>query len=311
MSAARLKAAVYGACHADALEIVLGSTPAIAAAVEFIPLDPCMTLTEDGMDEFVSRLPTLDVLIYQPISAASRGERFASAALLRGLGPHAQAISFPYFHFELYTPFVTAPDARMGRTGLDYVDYLLATLVACGLPDEAIVRELLEFQGLEPHAAMIRGASFYELESREERVLPGDRPLDVRITERVRDAHVQRRLCHTNNHPGAEVMGWIGDGVVAQLCARFGLNAPVGPGAVRPDPLDEIDYFAPPFVRRALGLAFHDDPFVSLHGERLSTAGYVARHRPAYEAVSAATLRAIFEDTLPPRPWYGALLDRL
>lgn len=307
----KLKAAVYGACHADALETVLHAHPDLREAVEFIPLEPCMTVTEPQMADFERVLPELDVLIHQPISSASRGDRFASAALLERMGAGATPISFPYFHFELYTPFITAPDPRLPPAPSDYVDYLLAALVVRGEDDPAVVERLQTFEGCDAHAVLMRGASMYELQFREERVLPGDRPLDVRVLERVRAAHAEERLCHTNNHPGPTVMGWIGDDVADRLRQVLGLPPVPPPAAARPDPLGDIDYPALPFVRSAFGLAFEDAPVVRLNGQTVGLARYVAQQRPYWEGVAPSTLRAIFEDTLPPRRWYGALLEML
>ena len=109
-------------------------------------------------------------------------------------------------------------------------------------------------------------------------------------------------------------MGWIGDEVAERLRAAFDLGPASPPApADRPDPLDGIDYPVLPFVRGAFGLTFDDTPLVKPEddGPPMTLARYVARQRPYWEQVSPAVLRAIFEETLPPRRWYGALLELL
>jgi hypothetical protein len=58
-----IRIAIYGSCHAEALQRLLLGTPGVAARLEFAPVKSCMEITADEMNDFIARLPGVDLLI--------------------------------------------------------------------------------------------------------------------------------------------------------------------------------------------------------------------------------------------------------
>lgn len=306
---APIRVAVYGSCHAGAIKRVLAGVRGLGRRIEFVPLPAVMDITAEEMTAFVADLPTIDLFLYQPISASYRGPEFASARVVEAAGPRTMLLSFAYYHFEVYTPFVTSALPGLPEPPTEYMDYLLGALIARGFSDAEIAQRLLHLEGLEPYVEGMLAAAFYEFGVREERVLEGDRPLDIRISSRVKAAFRSERLGHTPNHPAAQVLNWIADDVLTHLRPLLGKDF-AGRGSNCPDPLEDIQFFAPPFVQRAFGLTFEDAPRVVIKDRAMTLDGYIRDQRPFYEAIPRQTFLDAVEVMAQPsaRPWYTPLL---
>lgn len=305
-----IRAAIYGACHANALLKLLRGIPGLGRKIQFTPIPAVMNISPEEMEAFVASVPDLDLVLYQPISTNYRGPQFASARIVEAAGAKTTLISFAYYHFEVYTPFITSALPGLPEPPTEYMDYLLGTLIARGFNDEQIADRLLNLQGLAPYVDGMVGAAFYEFGVREERVLDGDRPLDVRISDRVRALYKDKRLGHTPNHPSTLPMRWIADDILARLEPMIGKTLGAR-WSLAADPLNDIQFFVPPFVREAFGMTF-DDKSVTLtktHG-RQNLAAYIKGQRPFYEAIPREQFIQAVETMVQPvsRPWYAPLL---
>jgi hypothetical protein len=303
-----VRAAIYGTCHATALRRVLLGVPGFADQVELVPAAECMDITADEFGELIAGIPGLDMVIYQPIAADRRGSEFATARFVETATDRTALLTFGYYHFELYTPFIFPSLHGLPNPPTHCFDYLLAALIARGGSDAEIATGLLELEGLEPYAAAMIGAAIGQLRLREDRVLDGDRPIDIPITDRVEAAYRAVRLGHTFNHPTSAVFGWIANDVLARLELMFDLQLPSLPSSDA-DPLTEIQYFAPPFVRRAFDMSFADDATTVLDYQPMPLAAYIDSQRAFYESIPRETLTRALEAMAQPtaRPWYGLL----
>jgi hypothetical protein len=305
-----IRAAIYGACHANALLKLLQAIPGLKGKIQFTPIPATMNITAEEMEAFVASVPDLDLVLYQPISANYRGPQFASARIVEAAGAKTTLISFAYYHFEVYTPFITSALPGLPEPPTEYMDYLLGALIARGFSDETIVDRLQHLEGLAPYVEGMVGAAFYEFGVREERVLDGDRPLDVRISDRVRALYKDKRLGHTPNHPSPLPMRWIADDILQRIEPMIGKTLSAR-WSLKRDPLDEIQFFAAPFVRQAFGMTFQDKPITltKTHG-RQNLADYVKGQRPFYEAIPREQFIQAVETMAQPtaRPWYTPLL---
>jgi hypothetical protein len=307
-----IRVAIYGSCHAEALQRLLLGVPGAAARLEFAPVKSCIEINADEMADFIARLPGVDLLIYQPVSTDYRGAEFATGRLVEAAGPRTRLLSFAYYHFEIYTPFITAALPTLPAPPFDYMDYLLGALIAHGFSDADVISRLLHLQGVDPYAEGMLAAAFYELRLREARTFDGDRPLDIRIADRVENAFRHQRLGHTLNHPAAPVLQWIALDVLQRLKKEFGVEFD-DPRSSDPDPLDDIQFFAAPFVRKAFGLEFSDMSEVVIERRRMSVAAYVEAQRPFYAAIPRRDFMTAMEALAQPqaRPWYTPLVQVL
>jgi hypothetical protein len=304
-----IRAVVYGSCHATALVQLLKGIPGLTRCVDILPIPPVHEIAEDALNGIVETIKDVDLLIYQPVSRDYRGEQYATARLVEALPAHAMLISFGYYHFEIYTPFISAALPGMPPPPSDYVDYLLGSLMARGLPDGEIAERLLHLEGLEPYAEAMLAAAFYELRLREDRVLEGDRALDVRLAGRVHEAFRRDRLGHTMNHPTRTVMTWIADDVLSRLEAQFGIHL-CGLRSLRADPLKPCQFVVAPFVKKAFGLTFADGRDAVLNNRRLRIGDYIKANRPYFDSLAPGALMKAVQTHAQPasRPWYSVLL---
>ncbi len=301
-----LRTALYGSCHAEGLQKVLASNPQLGAHLEFVPFASVMEITEEGMGDLISTLPSLDLLIYQPTSTDYRGETFSSAHLLQHLRGVTRPLSFAYYHLELYQPYILGPAPRFPEADFEYLDYLTGAFLARGLLDEEIAHQLLHFEEFEPYAPALLAAALSELRTRENRILDGDRPLDIRIADRVELAFRTQRLGHTVNHPTSTVFRWLADDIAVQVSQMLDLDLECAePRDV--DPLAETSFFAPPFVRRAFEMSFDDPEIVSLGGQHFSLRDYISGQRAYFKNVDEAMFWDRVEEMSSARPWFRAL----
>lgn len=303
-----IRAAIYGSCHAGALQRLLESDPHLSSRLQFIPLASCMDVTAEGIAALKTEMGSIDLFIYQNVSSDYRGAEYSSAEILRSARSRTEFLSFSYYHFESYTPFVLAPAASFPKPPSEYVDYLLGALIHHGLTDPQVVDALRHFEGFGPFAPALHAAAFSELRSRETRVLEGDRPIDIRLADRVEQAFRTTRLGHTVNHPTAAVFGWLANDVVAELGVRFGLDV-ADVEAANPDPLEDTSYSVAPFVSEAFDLAFQDEPAQRLDGERMSLDAYAAHERAYFEAIPGAAFFEAVGEMAIARPWLESLLE--
>jgi hypothetical protein len=305
-----IRAAIYGACHANALLKLLQGIPGLKGKIQFTPIPATMNITGEEMDAFIASVPDLDLVLYQPISANYRGPQFASARIVEAAGASTTLISFAYYHFEVYTPFITSALPGLPEPPTEYMDYLLGALIARGFSDEKIVDRLLHLEGLDRYVEGMVGAAFYEFGVREERVLDGDRPLDVKISDRVKALYKDKRLGHTPNHPSTLPMRWIADDILQRIEPMIGKTLSAR-WSLKSDPLNEIQFFVAPYVRKAFGMTFDDKPvtLTKTHG-RQNLADYVKGQRPFYEAIPREQFIQGVETMAQPtaRPWYTPLL---
>ena len=303
-----IRTAFYGSCHAEGLQKVLASSPQFGAHLEFVPLASVMEITQDEMGDLISALPSLDLLIYQPTSSDFRGEAFSSARLLQHLPGVTQPMSFAYYHLELYQPYILGPAPRFPEAEFEYLDYLTGACLARGLLDEEIAHQFLHFEGFEPYAPALLAAALSELRTRENRVLNGDRPLDIRIADRVERAFRTQRLGRHHEPAGktSTVFRWLADDIAVRISQMFNLDLECAEPRDA-DPLAETSFFAPPFVRRAFEMSFDDAEIVSLGGEHLALRDYISRQRAYFENVDEAMFWGRVEEMSSARPWFQAL----
>lgn len=303
--ARRLRIAVYGACHGEALRTVLSAWPGVGEQVTFIDLPHCTAITAEQADRFCrDEAPSLDLLLFQPVSEVARGDEFAAQRFVDATGPSCTAVSFQYLHWEGYAPFVSYPaDGMEPFEELQYLDYQIVRAFLDGRSPRSATRWLRTFDLGADGVATVIDASLRELRARER---PQGLRVDVVVTDEVERLHLGERLFHTVNHPGATVMALLGRGVVEHL-VRHGFLAPPDREPAHVDPLAGAMLPVSRAMSRHAGFAFpadrrHHTRTTSLRPRRLVDLHY--RYLAGQDR--AATERA-FASRAGPRPWYAAL----
>ncbi|MBJ7354132.1 MAG: hypothetical protein JHC98_04845 [Thermoleophilaceae bacterium] len=297
-----MRAAVYGACHAEALRGMLASDPR-TAGIEFIPLVECFRMSEAEITEFETTIaPRLDVFIFQPVTALSLGERFSASQVIGHLRPGCQKIAFQYPHLELYTPFHNYPAAELGRAPFDYLDFEIVGQYLHGTRRADVAARLAERDLDDATVREIARWSIEELAAREH----GDTgPVDIEITGIVRDRMEHEMLFHTINHPGLAVMAHVAESAIRLMDEAGHADASLAHPPLT-DPFTDIHIPVHPAIQRVYGLS-EDAEF--LHkGQRVSQDEAIARTYDYLEGFDRELILASVDRLTAARPWFEAAL---
>lgn len=300
----KLRTIIYGSCHGIALKKALESISTARRRLSLEDLPANFEITEAEMDAFLKNVaPKIDVFIYQPISATARGGLFASATVLKSLGPQTRTLTFSYLHFELYNPYALYPLADMPAfTGI-YVDYAVGALVANGVATEELKPKWHRGPDFAPYADICLKQNLGELREREERVLPGDNPTQLRFADHIQTNFRSERLFNSINHPSAALI---------QLLAARTLAAIGIPNSSSNDQckewLDDSFIPIPEFIRRQYELSFPDRT-PGLAGKDLSLDEYINTQALYFRAVDPQLVKNRMTELSYSRPWFKPLLD--
>jgi Polysaccharide biosynthesis enzyme WcbI len=301
----RLKAAIYGTCHADALRRCVELDASINNTFEFIRLRPCFEMSEREIVHFEEDIaPTLSLFLYQPVSGARMGERLAASSVLRHLSPSCLTVSFQYLHFEAYNPFVNYPERGMDAPPFDYLDFVTVSSFLKGVDASEATTEA-EAELLTSHdVAELTSWSLAELQQREY----GDTgAVDITLTDFIAERYRSHRLFHTMNHPTNIVFDYLRDRVIDRLAQSGTLRKSSTQQTVRSiDPLDIVTFPCSPEVYR-YGACTFPTRSLSFKGRRVPTRKMVARTYRYLAGQPRDAVEASFQKVAEKRPWFAAL----
>ncbi|MDR3175650.1 MAG: hypothetical protein LBU06_03865 [Desulfovibrio sp.] len=178
---------MHANCQGEELETLLGASAAFSSIYRIVR-------RTNYTREPVSRedLSSCSLFLYQRLDA--RWGELSSQALLGGLSGACRALPVPNMFFKAYWPFWT-PDGP-----IDFGDSLLNRLIDEGAPKEAILRVYLR--------ADLN--AFADLRAGLEQTLKAEADKDPEnvfgISSFIRENWKKRRLFHTVNHPGGELL---------------------------------------------------------------------------------------------------------
>lgn len=282
---------------------MLESDSRCSAAIEFVPLVECFRMTEEELAEFeASVAPTLDLFIFQPVTALSLGERYSASAVTSHLRPDCVKIAFQYAHLELYTPFHNYPDGALPRAPFDYLDFEIAGQYLHGVRESEVARALAR-RSLDD--AVVHEIARWSMEELAAREFGDTGPVDIEITSVVREHFESEVLFHTINHPAPTVMGHIAQRTVEQLAAAGLVDDSV---AHEPpiDPFGNIHIPAHPAVQRVLGLA--DDSSFAYKDNRIGSEQVIRETYAYLDGLERSQITDSFDRLTAARPWFEAAL---
>lgn len=287
------------------MQTIIECQPEVEGQIEFRETPLCFNITESEFELFREDIKNLDLLIYQPISAESRGEQFATSRLIEAASPPTKTISFQYFHLEIYSPFFIDQVNSIALPPFEYFDYHFAAMVVRGMSNEEIVDRLQNETCFQPYAeqALVQGMD--ELRARENRVLPGEQLLDIRLTDIVVQSYKTTLLNHSFNHPTMFLL----DAIVRRLRELNSDIADILPprDSYGLDPMAIHRIHVPNFVRKAYDLDFTEGEGFALKGNPLTVEQYVELNRPHYEGLSADAVNDTIDLCAIKRKWFESL----
>ena len=169
---------------------------------EFVEIDACFLISESDLKSHLEKLfPILDMMIYQPVSEAHRGEIFSTKFIREQLPDSTVVVSFPYLHWEGYYPLSNTPYGLLPHPD-GYVDVLIGAAVSLNIGlDFLIKRQEIIGVALSQDINAIESWCASELSTREGGDNDGGRPLDICITDYIVDNWRTKLLFYTMNHP--------------------------------------------------------------------------------------------------------------
>lgn len=297
-----LKAAIHGACQADAMHKMLAGHPSCAGNIEFIPLEENFKMTDADIEQFEKEIaPQLDVFIFQPDRGVAFEDKFTSFAMVQHLRPDCLWISFPIIYMSVYAPFFNYPLPELGKTPFEYIDFAVVAQFLKGVPAEQAAAQIAR---IELDDSMIEELINQSIESVEARETGEMGQVDVLISPFLRENLRKEKLFHTINHPGLAVMSKMAEGVLDRLHALGALDHRYA-GEPFDDHLDQIRLPIHPSIQKAFGLAEDSEFF---YKQNLVTEQQAIDTTYAY---LAGVDRDVLEDSLrhqtAVRPWFAAL----
>lgn len=295
---APLRAAVYGFCHAQALQGILAADPRVAGQLEFIPLSECFKMTSDEMDQFVGAIaPELDVLIYQSVSGRTLGEQVSGPRIRSVVRDDCLRISFPIFRFDFYTPHFSYPVPEAPRPPFEYLDFGIVDQFLRGVPKSTARSGALSLEFDDPLVSEIREATLAEVDRRDFDDLG---PLSVTLADVVRERLNTELLFHTINHPGGALMAELAERTIALLRSAGAIGSRTG-AAVAVDPFADTHLPVHPSVQRALGIT---DSSPLIYKDRAFAEDETTRMTYEYlESIDRKLVAASMDRFLESQPW--------
>ena len=291
----------YGSCQAAAVRDMLGVFPEFRDKFNVVGIAEHLA-DEDRMQQFLSdEIPSVDVLIYQPISAAHRGELFSTLHVKSKLPPSSTSISFQYLHFESYNPFAFGSTCGLA-IDIAYPDFLIGSLFMRGYRDKALETAYRQFALPYADAQSIHDACFRNFEFR---YVNQDGGLDVQCTEFIRSRFRSERLFHTSNHPGAVLLNEVLKQIHSKLQVVFG-RIELDSGSLALDPLSMFKQPTPPGLACSLGVQPKTD--VRYDARDISLGEYCSLHESAFAGFAQDEIWSAIAARVDDRPWFSALL---
>jgi hypothetical protein len=300
----KLRTIIYGSCHGIALKKALESISSARQRLTFENLPENFEITEDEMQTFLNNTaPEIDVFIYQPTSADARGDLFASATVLKALRPQTRTLTFSYLHFELYNPYTLYPGADMPAFTGTYVDYAVGALVTNGVPTAELKAKWHKGPDFAPYGDACLNQNLKELREREERILPGDNPTQLRFADTIQTSFRSEPLFNSMNHPSAGLIQRLAAQTIAALDIRN-----CGSDTPHREWLDSAFIPIPEFIRRQYELTFPDRTPV-LRGKEMSLDEYIHTQAQYFRALDPQVVKSRITELSYSRPWFKPLLS--
>lgn len=307
MTADRKRIGFYGSCHAEAMSRLFLATPWLRDSYEILYSLPYYAMDNDGIANFVNNvLPTLDYFVYQPISQDVEGGKFATAPMLRSLKPSARTITFAYSHFELYSPFCLYAPSNFPEFPPLYVDYEVAASVARGHSLGEILAGI-EYRGVLQYTNALLEQNLSELRKREERVLEGDKPIDISVSNYIAKNFMTQQLFNCMNHPSNVLLKEIAGRIVKRIdpdlySAEGGSFSDEGK-----EFLNDAYTPVPKIITEAYDLKNTLQRHM-LRDKEMSQIDYLTLQYKYFSAIKTADILSALENLSWSRPWFKALL---
>jgi hypothetical protein len=297
----------YGSCHAEAMSRLFLATPRLRDNYEVLYSLPYYVMDEEGIANFTNNiLPTLDYFIYQPISQEAEEGKFATAPMLGNLKPGAKTITFAYSHFELYSPFCLYAPNNFPEFPPLFVDYEVAALVAQGHSLDEIIAGIEHRKVLE-YSNVLLEQNLSELRKREERVLPGDKPIDVLVSDYIAENFKIQQLFNCMNHPSNVLLKEIASRILEKMepheaSVERGLFSDEGK-----EFLNDAYTPVPKIITEAYDLK-NTWQRQMLRDNEMSRVDYLTLQYNYFSAIKTDDIVSAIENLSWSRPWFKALL---
>lgn len=295
----RPKLAAYGSCHAQALQKFFEEA---TDAIDVVNLPAFFALDHQKLESFKTRTAgQLSWFVYQPISQEAKGEEYATRSILSHLTETASKIPFSYPHFELYNPYAISRAGDLPDIGFGYIDYAIGALVMNGRRGVSLKNFYRSGPDFNEYKDSLKAWCFTELKDREERVLPGDLPIDVKISGFIENQFRNARLFWSMNHPTNALLV----PMFSAVADKMGVDVDVE--KITSELLSDTVIPIPEYIAGSYDLKFRNEDFCRLGNVDMSLDEYVFRYEDYFMNIDPMMIMKTIEDLARSRPWFNAL----
>jgi hypothetical protein len=242
-----------------------------------------------------------DVIVAQPVSPGYRGVAWLGSDFLKAQArAGATLLIMPSIFFRGHTPdwfYLGPPGGRLVVQGLPYHNVVVADAVLRNCPTAQIVDRVTSVLAFDRHFVEGQIArSLAELRMRE-----ANESVDLTVSDLIADAHFDRPVMATIDHPGRALLAQVANRALA-LLSEGRRVAEAGPGV-----LDDYVLPTTPAVGAWLGHRLADSVNMAVAGRPVAVADYLAGAIAEYRAMDPAHLAALLFGNPQARGFLAAL----
>ncbi len=270
----RKKCIIIGNCQASQLASTLMLSVEFADNFDIVRFPPVHKISEIKVRELHELLPSVDLLISQPISENYRkniglGTKTLQSKLCRGA-----LITWPVVYWDAYNPELFYFKDKNNLTVTDEFDYHHYFIFKNYLEKRSIkeVADTFFDHGKNILLQSTADAGLSNLARKE-------KDLDIKVSQYIRDNYKDNLLFFTYNHPAQKIILFI----AFQILKKMNLNFDPEALLIKKDGLNTTKYPILPSVYEKIGLRFGDENFFKIRNEKISLLQVLKKYYSFYD----------------------------
>ena len=287
------KFTIYGNCQASILAKFMLNSKEFRKQYEYIPIPPVYTLNDYLINQLLDEVfPSLDLLIYQPVSNKLNGEQYSSNYISKFLKNKCQLVSFPSCYFKGYFPELDQMKLIQDKTnkfvlsfqGKDREVLVHDYNIVKAFLENFTAHEASQFAEIDSFYSKTFSIEAYEKSIDSLKLRERNNNVDIVISDYIHQNYKKIKLFHTHNHPSGNLLYFIASKVISKIKLDPNFDN------LSLDPFSELAFPTYNSTYINLSLEFQDIPSPIISSESISRLTIVNEYYKYYSLIPRKTL---------------------